>query len=298
MKNAKKIQIFLLCIMLFFTFGLRVSAEYQFGNQTYQPLAPIDGTNSGGGTQAVDLSTYLGSIFKIGIGLCGVFAVLMIVIGGLEYVMTEKVASKEDAKTRITNAIVGLLLAISSYVLLYTINPALVSLNFTKLNGSGSGGTVSSGSASAPLTNTIGNNSSGSAGSFLSDRNNYPANTDASHIGDPAFLSPTAQQTYQGLLGQQNQNVLQYPVGVTDTPCAANPNGTFSPSCAFLIDQPGQYPLGTTGTPCNIESDGTLSSGCAFQIDQQVQYPIGVTNTDCTTNADGSPADGCFPPTQ
>ncbi len=111
------------------------AAIYDFKELKYQPLAPIEGVRESGAGGGVDLGQYLGDIFKLGIGLCGVFAVLMIVIGGLEYTMTEKVASKEDAKSRISGAIVGLLLALSSYIILYTINPDLVKLNFlNKLN--------------------------------------------------------------------------------------------------------------------------------------------------------------------
>ncbi|MDD4989570.1 MAG: hypothetical protein PHV42_04060 [Candidatus Pacebacteria bacterium] len=141
----KKLKLKIILCALFFVFASSIANNaqatptnpndrgfFEQGNFVYQPLAPIPGVQTGGGLTPVNLEDYLGSLFKIGIGLCAVFAVLMIVIGGLEYVMTDKIASKEDAKTRITNALVGLLLALSSYILLYTINPELVKLNFLK----------------------------------------------------------------------------------------------------------------------------------------------------------------------
>ncbi len=109
------------------------AGTFDFGNLQYQPLAPIPGVdNSATSGGAVDLNVYLAGIFKLGIGLCVIFAVLMIIIGGFEYVLTDKVGSKEDGKKYITNAIVGLLLALSSYIILYTINPCLLSLDFTR----------------------------------------------------------------------------------------------------------------------------------------------------------------------
>lgn len=95
----------------------------------------------------VGLGAYLTVIFTIGIGLAGVLAVLMIVIGGVQYIGSGMSPSgKEDAKGRITNAIFGLLLALTSWLILNVINPDLVSINFkipalsapTSLSDSGS----------------------------------------------------------------------------------------------------------------------------------------------------------------
>ncbi len=91
-----------------------------------QKLPGVDYLKVEGGSQG--FIGYLSGMFKLAIYICALLAVLMIVIGGLEYVMTEKVASKEDAKSRIENAIIGLLIALFAWILLYTINPDLVSL--------------------------------------------------------------------------------------------------------------------------------------------------------------------------
>ncbi len=128
-------KIFLQLGAVFFSFLVIVSfAQVTFATPNdlgYVPLAPLPGIGNGqGGVSAtgVNLGAYLGTMFKFGVGLCALLAVLMIVIGGFEYVMTENIASKEDAKSRITNALVGLLIALVSVTLLYTINPALVGL--------------------------------------------------------------------------------------------------------------------------------------------------------------------------
>ena len=76
--------------------------------------------------QTNPLSAYLNLMIKLIIGLAAVMAVVMIVIGGLEYMTSELMHSKEHGKERITNAILGLLLALGAYTLLFTINPDLL----------------------------------------------------------------------------------------------------------------------------------------------------------------------------
>ncbi len=92
--------------------------------QTYVPLAPLPGVTAG---QGIGLGNYVNAIFKIGIGLAGVFAVLMIVIGGVQYIGgAANPSARSEAKGKITNAIFGLLLALSAWLILYIINPDLL----------------------------------------------------------------------------------------------------------------------------------------------------------------------------
>src|SRR3989344_2130674 len=74
---------------------------------------------------------YITKIIPFILGLAAVLAVVEIVIGGIEYAVTEAIDSKADAKDRIRQAILGLLLALASWLILYTINPELINL---KLN--------------------------------------------------------------------------------------------------------------------------------------------------------------------
>lgn len=92
--------------------------------QKYVPLAPLPGILK---DQGISLGNYFESLFRIGIGLAGVFAVLMIVIGGVQYVGgAASPSARSDAKNKITNALFGLLLALGAWLLLYTINPDLL----------------------------------------------------------------------------------------------------------------------------------------------------------------------------
>ena|SRR3989338_210677 len=101
----------------------------------YQLLAPLpcppEDPDCGGGEKTfinpeAGLGSYLNLMIRIFIGLCAVLAVVMIVVGGLEYMTSELVSSKEAGKERIRGALLGLLIALSAYALLFTINPDLL----------------------------------------------------------------------------------------------------------------------------------------------------------------------------
>jgi hypothetical protein len=81
----------------------------------------VSGTNS--------LGTYLNLIIKIFIGICAVLALIMVVMGGIEYMTSDLISSKEAGKERIRDALLGLVLALAAWTLLYTINPNLLQTN-------------------------------------------------------------------------------------------------------------------------------------------------------------------------
>lgn len=92
------------------------------GSGLYTLLAPIGDFKEA----PTNVGDYFNIIFKIVIGLCGALAVVMIVIGGVQYMGDESIFGKTEAKSRITSAIIGLLIALGSYALLNTINPDLL----------------------------------------------------------------------------------------------------------------------------------------------------------------------------
>ncbi|MEA3399566.1 MAG: pilin [Patescibacteria group bacterium] len=102
----------------------KVSGALQSITGDYNLLAPIGGLTSIDGD--TDIGDYLNTIFKIIIGLCGVLAVIMIVIGGIQYMGEESIFGKSQAKNRILSAVFGLLLALGAYSLLNTIDPNLL----------------------------------------------------------------------------------------------------------------------------------------------------------------------------
>ena len=92
------------------------------------PLPQVEGTNIS------SLDTYFKYVYQIGLGIVGIAALTMIVIGGAMYMTSAGNASqKSEAKDRITSAVLGLILALSAYLILYTINPDLVKLTKVQL---------------------------------------------------------------------------------------------------------------------------------------------------------------------
>jgi len=75
------------------------------------------------------LGKYINIIVNIVIGVAGLLAVVMIIFGGVQYMTTDAIAGKSEAKGTITNAILGLLIALSSFVILNTINPQLTNID-------------------------------------------------------------------------------------------------------------------------------------------------------------------------
>jgi hypothetical protein len=117
-------------------------------------------------TRATDFYTYVGYLYKFGIAAVGIAALFMIIVGGFMYITSAgNNAKMESAKGVITDAIVGLILALSAYLILYTINPELVnirpikSLPVSPITGAAntpitSGTTVAPPSTSTPINGT------------------------------------------------------------------------------------------------------------------------------------------------
>ncbi|MBI1961555.1 MAG: hypothetical protein HYS45_02545 [Parcubacteria group bacterium] len=76
-----------------------------------------------------DLSDYIRGVYRLLIGLAALFAVVMIIIGGYQWIFSGGSSDKTGAaKKRIFGAAVGLMLALLSYIILNTITPRLVAL--------------------------------------------------------------------------------------------------------------------------------------------------------------------------
>ena len=69
-------------------------------------------------------------MFMFGISIAAFLAVLMIAIGGIQYMSTDAVSGKTEGKERIQYAVMGLLLVFFSWILLKQINPEILILIF------------------------------------------------------------------------------------------------------------------------------------------------------------------------
>ena len=73
---------------------------------------------------------YINGLLTFGIGLATVLAVLMITIGGFQYITTDSFMQKSEGKKRIQDSLMGLGLILVSYLLLGTINSDLLKIRF------------------------------------------------------------------------------------------------------------------------------------------------------------------------
>lgn len=78
-------------------------------------------------------ANYLNVMITLFIGICAVLAMIMIIMGGIQYMTSELVSGKEAGRKQITQAILGLLLALGAYAILNTINPDLLDIGLSRL---------------------------------------------------------------------------------------------------------------------------------------------------------------------
>ncbi len=131
------------------------------GTCTYVPLEPLPGLPNTYGPQN-SFASLIPSAFKLLIGAGAVIAVIMLVLGALTYMFSDIVGNKKKALDRIRGAMWAIVLLVSSYLILVTINPDLVkftlNLNTTSNFTPASGTTGTTPAASTPAqipSNTI-----------------------------------------------------------------------------------------------------------------------------------------------
>jgi hypothetical protein len=74
-------------------------------------------------------ASYIARIYQFGLMIVGLLAFASIVYGALKYILSAgSLASLDEAKDQIKQAIFGVILLLGAFIVLYTINPQLVSL--------------------------------------------------------------------------------------------------------------------------------------------------------------------------
>lgn len=95
-------------------------------------------------TEVSNPGQYFRMLYLAGLGIAGILSVGVIVYAGFLWMTSPAVGTVENAKKMIWGAISGLILLMGSYLILYIINPALVSLTPPELQstniGTGGGG--------------------------------------------------------------------------------------------------------------------------------------------------------------
>jgi len=87
-----------------------------------------------GHTTVKGFDEYLALAYKFLLPAMSLIAVVMVMVGGLEYVIAGGSSKRIDkAKTRISNALIGLVLLMSAYAIASLLDPRLVNLNALKM---------------------------------------------------------------------------------------------------------------------------------------------------------------------
>lgn len=101
---------------------------------TFKAEIPIPGLFSEQPADGSLLSNYLRAVYIYFIWTVGVLAVIMVMWGAIKWVAAAGNAGQiKDARETITNAVIGIIIALSSVVILNTINPNLTKLSLPDL---------------------------------------------------------------------------------------------------------------------------------------------------------------------
>lgn len=114
----------LIVVLLFLLPVFIVSAQ-----EAYQPLAPLPNIDY----SASDPSSFFNGLFRYGVIIAAFLAVFMLVLAGFQYMTTDAVAKKGDAKETIVAALSGLFLILVTSLILGVINPDILTLRITPL---------------------------------------------------------------------------------------------------------------------------------------------------------------------
>ncbi|NCS98697.1 MFS transporter [Candidatus Parcubacteria bacterium] len=126
----------------------------------YQPISGIDfnAGKTGAGADS-NFIALLRTIFNWGIAIAVILATLAVIVGAVQYMTTDAIYDKKEGRQRMTSAIGGLILALMSWLILFTINENIFASNFLlklqnlkeeNTKNQSSGGVVAGGSNLAP----------------------------------------------------------------------------------------------------------------------------------------------------
>lgn len=158
----------------------------------YQPLEQIPGASD-----AKTFPQYIEGIYKFGIWTVGLAALFMLSVGGFIYLSSGgNTATIGKAKTYITDSLIGLILAILAYLILYVINPDLVTVNLGRFNEAG-GRVVAPATATTPV---VPNGVRASANETLSNATAYAKNPGSIWYPDAAQDAAVASLNAYGIV--------------------------------------------------------------------------------------------------
>lgn len=129
-QNKNLLRIMILTALFFIVYtAVPLSDALSQTQEGYKLLAPLPHFGETYTPGNGNFAKYVDNIIKLSITVAAVLGVIMIVIGGFQYMGGESLQSKSAGKERIRDAILGIVILSISFLILNTINPAI--LNFT-----------------------------------------------------------------------------------------------------------------------------------------------------------------------
>lgn len=142
MRTTKHLRAYILpCLALIALLGVFSIAYADDTGLKVHLIAPFS-SNGENVTTVNSFTSYFTKAIPVILGFAAVLAVVQIVVGGIQYAISGmNPGQMSDARDRMTQALIGLALALGSYILLNTLDSRLVDLNLGLQNLDGSGTT-------------------------------------------------------------------------------------------------------------------------------------------------------------
>jgi len=212
-----------------------------------------------GGDSVLDFNffeLYVSAIYVYLIGISILIAIIMIMIGGLQYAFAGGHGDVGKAKERIKNAVIGLVLLLSTYSILYLVNPQLVSLEtptltnikFEAIDGEESEDDSVTGTVATSLSTASGSNITGGGVSSIPDELATDIEAAAATMADKGYgiaisSSYRSVEKQKALIAKNCQN----PAGSA----TCNPKPGRPTTCILRNNDPANCPH-TTGRALDI----------------------------------------------
>jgi len=126
--NFIAIVLIILVFGAFIVFIVPNNVSAQVQDPTYTPLSPLSESQTK--INLKDPSGYFTNMFSVFVSILAIIAVIKLMFCGFQYMTSEAISSKSEAKKCIWTIIGGLFLILLSFLILTTINKDLVTLSF------------------------------------------------------------------------------------------------------------------------------------------------------------------------
>ncbi len=129
MNFINKKSLVLIIFSLFFCILFSAKFVGAVEDSDFVPITEDTAGDIWGGGQDLNLPGLIRNIYTYSIVISAILAVIMITIGGIQYMTTGSYTEKDTGRERMQNAVIGVLIVIGAVLMLETINPQIVELS-------------------------------------------------------------------------------------------------------------------------------------------------------------------------